>query len=305
MYAKRVENPNSKVMKIAIYGRYFNPEYLPSMQQIVDVLEGSGCKIQIFKDLHDFIRPRVIFRGPVAEFTGHEDLWKDSNLLLSVGGDGTLLDTIMLVRDTGIHIAGINLGRLGFLSSTSRHEITQAVGELLAGHYSLDPRSLVRLDSVGGHFGNLNFALNEVSIYKSVPNTMITVQAWVDGMFLNSYWADGLIIATPTGSTAYSLSCGGPIIAPGCANFLVTPIASHNLTVRPIVIPDSSEIRIRVDSGRKGYNLSLDSRMEVLQDDTELLLRKAGFLVNLVRLNHQHFYRTIRDKLAWGLDARN
>ncbi|HRZ77564.1 MAG TPA: NAD(+) kinase, partial [Bacteroidales bacterium] len=160
-------------------------------------------------------------------------------------------------------------------------------------------------DPAGSLLAYRGWALNEASLYKAVPNTMISIQAWVDGMFLNSYWADGLIIATPTGSTAYSLSCGGPIIAPSCSNFIITPIASHNLTVRPIVIPDSSEVRIRVDSGGNEYNVSLDSRLEVLQAESEMVFRKAGFVVNLVRLNNQNFYRTIRDKLNWGMDARN
>jgi len=202
-------------------------------------------------------------------------------------------------------VAGINMGRLGFLSSTSRHEISRAVTDLLEGRYTIDARSLIRLESHQGLFGDINYGLNEASVYKNVPNSMISVHAWVDGTFLNSYWADGLIIATPTGSTAYSLSCGGPIIAPGCANFLVTPIASHNLTVRPIVIPDSSELRIRVDAGGRDYNISLDSRMETLSAETEFILRKARFSFNLVRLPDQSFFRTIRDKLAWGLDVRN
>lgn len=292
-------------MRIALYGRTFNPEYFPNMQLIVDVLEDEGCQLQIYREFYGFISPSVRFRREVEVFDGHADLRTDTRLLLSVGGDGTLLDTITLVRDSGIHVAGINMGRLGFLSSTSRHEISNAVGELLAGRYEVDQRSLIRLESFSGVFGEMNFALNEASINKSIPNTMILVHAWVDGLFLNSYWADGLIIATPTGSTAYSLSCGGPIVAPSCSNFIITPIASHNLTVRPIVIPDSSEIRIKVETGKMDFNVSLDSRMEVMKDETELVFRKAGFAINLVKLKNQHFFRTIRDKLAWGLDVRN
>lgn len=292
-------------MNIAIYGRSFNPEYLPNMQLILDRLKQEGCNLQVHSDFYTFLKDKVDFNGDFNIFSGHKDIDKRTQFLLSVGGDGTLLDTITIVRDSGIPVAGINLGRLGFLSSTSRHEITKAIEELIAGRYELDPRSLVRLESYAGYFGKLNYALNEASLYKSVPNSMISVKAWVDGMFLNAYWADGLIIATPTGSTAYSLSCGGPIIAPGCENLVVTPIASHNLTVRPIVIPDSSEIRVRVAAGGSEYSVSLDSRIVVLKEETELTFRKASFQINLVRLQKQHFFRTIRDKLAWGLDVRN
>lgn len=292
-------------MNVAIYGRSFNPEYLPNMQLMVDRLQQEGCKMQVHKDFYNILKKDINFGGEVDIFTGHMDISRNNRFLLSVGGDGTLLDTITIVRDSGIPVAGINLGRLGFLSSTSRHEITKAIEELIAGRYELDPRSLVRLESYAGYFGELNYALNEASLYKSVPNSMISVKAWVNGMFLNAYWADGLIIATPTGSTAYSLSCGGPIISPGCENLVITPIASHNLTVRPIVIPDSSEIRVSVTAGGSEYSISLDSRMVVLKEETELVFRKASFQVNLVRLQNQHFFRTIRDKLAWGLDVRN
>jgi NAD+ kinase len=292
-------------MDIAIYGRNFNPDFYPNVQWMFDSLAKHGCRLQVYRDFYAFLEPEIRFTGEVEVFSHHYELRSTTRFLLSVGGDGTLLDTITLVRDSGIPVAGINLGRLGFLSSTSRHEITNAVEELIDGKFDLDPRSLLRLESCAGYFGELNYALNEASVYKNVPNSMITIQAWVDGMFMNSFWADGLILATPTGSTAYSLSCGGPIIAPACSSFVVTPIASHNLTVRPIVVPDSSEIRLKVDAGGKEYSLSLDSRVEVLKEGIELTFRKAAFQFNLVRLHKQHFFRAIRDKLAWGLDARN
>lgn len=292
-------------MNIAIYGRTFNPEYFPNMQLMLESLEAADCKLQVYQDFYNYLRPAFHFRNKPDVFTGYHDIRQDTRFLLSVGGDGTLLDTITIVRDSGIPVAGVNLGRLGFLSSTSRHEIIQAVEELLAGRYELSPRSLVSLESTNGMFEEVNYALNEASIYKNVANTMIALHTWIDGMFLNTYWADGLIIATPTGSTAYSLSCGGPIISPGCANFVVTPIASHNLTVRPIVIPDSSEIRIKAEANGNEFSLSLDSRMMVINDEVDLSFRKASFTINLIRLSKQHFFRTIRDKLAWGLDVRN
>ncbi len=292
-------------MDIAIYGRSFNPDFFPNVQLIFDSLARHACRLQVYRGFFDFLKPHIRFAADLEVFAHHHELRTGTRFMLSVGGDGTLLDTITLVRNSGIPVAGINLGRLGFLSSTSRHEISSAVEELIDGKYDLDPRSLLRLESSAGYFGELNYALNEASLYKNVPNSMITIQAWVDGMFMNSFWADGLILATPTGSTAYSLSCGGPILAPACNSFVVTPIASHNLTVRPIVVPDSSEIRLKVDAGGREYSLSLDSRVEVLKEEIELTFRKAAFQFNLIRLHKQHFFRAIRDKLAWGLDARN
>ncbi|HOI00442.1 MAG TPA: NAD kinase [Bacteroidales bacterium] len=292
-------------MRIAIFGRPFPAEYFSHFQLMLERLDAAGCSLLIYKPFLDEIRERITYQGKLDSFSTHLELKQAVQFLISIGGDGTLLDTITLVRDSGIPIVGINMGRLGFLSTTSRQDITRAFDELLAGNFELDRRSLIRLDSHRGHFGEVNYALNEVTIYKAVPNSMISVQTWVDGQFLNTYWADGLIVATPTGSTAYSLSCGGPIIVPGCENFVITPIASHNLTVRPVVIPDASEIRIQVDARGMAYTVSLDSRMLTLSGDAALTLRRAGFYISLVRLPQRSFFQNIREKLSWGLDKRN
>jgi NAD+ kinase len=232
-------------------------------------------------------------------------LKNNADILFSIGGDGTLLDTISYVRDSGIPVLGVNLGRLGFLSSISREDILPAVDNVMAGNYTLEQRTLLSLTSPHGLFGELNYALNELSITKTDTHALAVVSVHVNDKFLNTYWADGLIVATPTGSTAYSLSCYGPIITPGSENFVITPIASHNLTVRPIVIPDNQEIRLKVSGRNQLYQVGLDSRYETINNSVELIIRRADFKVNLVQLPNKDFYTTIREKLLWGKDQRN
>ncbi len=224
---------------------------------------------------------------------------------IHVGGDGTLLDTVSLVRDSGIPVLGINLGRLGFLSSISRDDIIPAVEKVLKGEYTLEQRTLLNLSSDADIFGEFHCALNDVTVTRKDSMALIVIHVYVDGVFLNSYWADGLIVATPTGSTAYSLSSGGPIVSPGSENILITPLAPHNLTIRPIVISDKSEISIRVEGRDSEYLVSLDSKTDVIEPGLELRIRKADFSFNLVKIEHKDFYTTIRDKLKWGLDVRN
>jgi NAD+ kinase len=228
-----------------------------------------------------------------------------AEVFFSIGGDGTILDALTFVRDSGIPIMGINIGRLGFLSSIAKDEILSAIDNVLAGDYQLDCRALIRLSQPESLFGDLNYALNELTITRQNTNSLIVIHVYIDDMFLNSYWADGLIIATPTGSTAYSLSSGGPILTPGSENFVLTPIAPHNLTVRPIVIPDKSRIRIIVEGREDQFLVGLDSRRAVIRSNMELIVRKTDFKVNLIQMEGRNFFMTIRDKLKWGLDARN
>jgi NAD+ kinase len=210
-----------------------------------------------------------------------------------------------LVREAGIPVMGINLGRLGFLSSISTSGIDNAIDSILAKDYKLDQRTLVKLTQPKDLFGRLNYGLNDLTITRKDSASLIVLHVYIDDLFLNSYWADGLIIATPTGSTAYSLSCGGPILTPGSANFVLTPIAPHNLTVRPIVIPNSSKIRIIAEGRDEQFLVSLDSRRAVIYSNFELVIEKAEFNINVVQLREMNFYATIREKLKWGLDARN
>ena len=226
-------------------------------------------------------------------------------MLFSIGGDGTILDTVPYVRDSGIPILGFNLGRLGFLSSVPKNEIEQALENVFKGDYYLNKRALLQLDQPQNIFGDLNFALNDLTIYRNNTTSLIVVHVYVDDKFLNSYWGDGLIVSTPTGSTAYSLSVGGPIISPGSQNFVIAPIASHNLTVRPIVIQDSSVIKIKIEGREDKYLMTMDSRHSTINKEDELLIRRCDFEVNLVELKNKDFFSTIRDKLLWGVDTRN
>ncbi len=292
-------------MKIALFGKNLTENNVEYVQLLADKIAALGISMVIYEAFYNTIIKSIRFSENVQTFSSHIEIKKDVDFLLSIGGDGTLLDTITLVRDSGVPILGINLGRLGFLASINKEMIIPALNSLLEGNYILDKRTLVSLETPSNPFGEMNYALNEMTVYKQLPLSMIRVKVFVDGEFLNTYWSDGLIIATPTGSTAYSLSCGGPIITPDSENFIITPISTHNLTVRPIVIPDSCEIKIEVETRDEEYLVSLDSRSAAIKDTTELIVRKEKFKINLVRLNNQNFFSTIRHKLLWGSDARN
>ena len=292
-------------MTIALFGKAFNPDHLEYFRLLIGRLEESGCQLIIWEPFHEFIRDKISFRGKIDLFKRHDQLKGKADYLISVGGDGTMLDAIQLIRDSGIPVAGINLGRMGFLSSISRNEIIPAISDIVEGRFRIEKRSLISIESPAGLFGDVSFALNELSINKKETSSMVVVQVWVNDNFVNSYWADGLIVATPTGSTAYSLSCNGPIIVPDSHNFVITPIAPHNLTVRPVVIPDSSRIRIKVDGRDKNALIRLDSRVSMLTQEMEILIRKADFEVNLLQRNNENFFSTIRGKLNWGMDIRN
>jgi len=292
-------------VNIAIFGKAFNPDHHEYFRLLVSRLEESGCQLLIWEPFLEFIDGKIPFHKKVRTFCSHDQLAGNADFLLSVGGDGTVLEAVQLVRNSGIPIAGINLGRMGFLSSISKNEILPAISDILEGRFRIEQRSLISIESPKGLFGELSFALNELSINKKDTSSMVQIQVWIDDHFLHSYWADGLIVATPTGSTAYSLSCNGPIIAPDSRNFVITPISPHNLTVRPIVIPDSSRIRIKVDGRDQHALVGLDSRTAIITNDTELLICKAGFEVNLLQRHTENFFSTIRAKLNWGMDIRN
>jgi len=253
---------------------------------------------------YESIRQKISFNSKINFFNNHHEIAQSIDFLFSIGGDGTMLDTITLVRDSQIPVMGINLGRMGFLSSVQKEMIIPAVEEIVRGNFILNQRSLIQLQTPD-LFGGLNFALNELTINKKDSSSMILIHVYVNNQFLNSYWADGLIIATPTGSTGYSLSCNGPIITPDSENFVITPIATHNLTVRPIVIPDNSLIRINVEGRENRFLVGLDSRSVTIDSSTELLISKADFKINLVKQSNDDFFATIRKKLKWGLDFRN
>ncbi|MBE0637887.1 MAG: NAD kinase [Bacteroidales bacterium] len=293
------------IKKVALFGKSIDQEGVIYLQQLLDKLKVFNCRLLIYEPFYDKIESKVALNSNISLFNTHEELKNDAEMLLSIGGDGTLLDTITLVRDSGIPILGVNLGRLGFLSSISKDEILPAIDKVISGDYALDQRTLLSMETNGNIFGQLNFALNEFSITKSNTHSLAVINVFVDGKFLNTYWADGLLIATPTGSTAYSLSCFGPIAAPDCENFVITPIASHNLTVRPIIIPDKCTIRITIGGRNEQYLIGLDSRFGQIDHTAEMIIKRADFKINLIQLQNKDFFSTIREKLLWGKDQRN
>ena len=292
-------------MKVALFGKDYKGDQRKYLQQIIDKLVLNNVDLSLFQPFYAKLKNNLNLPKKITFFNSHVDLKEDTDMLFSIGGDGTILDTIPYVRDSGIPILGFNLGRLGFLSSVPKNEIEQALENVFKGDYFLNKRALLQLDQPQNIFGDLNFALNDLTIYRNNTTSLIVVHVYVDDKFLNSYWGDGLIVSTPTGSTAYSLSVGGPIISPGSQNFVIAPIASHNLTVRPIVIQDSSVIKIKIEGREDKYLMTMDSRHSTINKEDELLIRRCDFEVNLVELKNKDFFSTIRDKLLWGVDTRN
>jgi NAD+ kinase len=291
-------------MKVAVYGRQFTEEFDQSIRELVKVLIDQGHEIILFKKFLEFLRDRPAVTADFRTFEFHQDLI-GCDLLVSIGGDGTLLDTVTMVRDSGIPILGVNTGRLGFLSNVSTEDIETALKAVNEGRVVADNRSLIQIHADGIDLGEFPFALNEVTIHKKDDASMVTVHAYLENKFINTYWADGLIVATPTGSTAYSLSCGGPIVTPDSENIIMTPIAPHNLNVRPLVLPNNKQVRLRADGRSSEYLLTLDSRSFALPSSVEVVLSSAPFKITLLNLEHQHFFQTIRNKMMWGIDRRN
>lgn len=292
-------------MQVALFGREISQEFLADFQEMIKVLESRVERFLVYEPFFRSLEGRVRFSREASTFSAAEEIRTGTRFMISLGGDGTLLDTITLLQDSGIPVLGINTGRLGFLSAVSTEEVRQAANALIEGNYSLDRRSLISLSAPEGLFGNVNYALNELTVLKRDNSSMITISAYVDDKFLNTYWADGLIVATPTGSTGYSLSCGGPIISPEAKDFVITPIATHNLTVRPIVIPDHSTVKLKISGRSQDYLVLLDSRSRPLSTSVELIIERADFHINLICIGQRDFFKTIRNKLAWGLDKRN
>lgn len=292
------------MIKIGIFGKNLSRETFPFIQNLFNKLSSVYAQVYIHEEIYSLVEQHIMMQQPII-FQNHEEIKGKLDFFLSLGGDGNMLSAVTLVRDSGIPILGINLGRLGFLASINKEQIDKAIDCLVEKRYTIDSRSLLNVSSDTPIFGDLNFALNEFSIYKRVPNSLISVIVHVNGQYLNSYWADGLIVATPTGSTAYSLSTGGPILHPDSHNFIITPIAPHNLSVRPVVIPDDRTISLKVSERDGGFLVSLDSRTLELESGVELNLKKESFSISLVRLPEETFFGTIRAKLLWGLDKRN
>jgi NAD+ kinase len=293
-------------MKIAIYGRQFNNTVLPHVQQVFDSLAKYEIEAFVFDKYNHFISGKIFFPKKFQIFKNHYDLIAAKvDVVISLGGDGTLLDTVTLICNSNIPVIGINFGRLGFLASINKNDIASAIESLVNKDFTLDRREQIQLESDLNLFGSENFALNDITIHKRDTSAMMIVHAYLNGDFLNSYWADGLIVATPTGSTAYSLSCGGPIIFPGSGNMVVTPISPHNLNVRPIVLSDNNILSFEIEGRSSKYLVTCDSRTEVIDASIKIKVRKADFGINLIRLNNENYLSTLRNKLLWGIDTRN
>lgn len=292
-------------MKIAIYSRVFHKSDIAEIQELFNCIFKYNLEPIVFEEYYHTIKSKVKFKKDVATFATHSDIKNVAECMISVGGDGTLLDTITYIRDSGIPIVGINVGRLGFLASTGREDIEATIKAITNKAYSVDYRTLIHVDSNLPVFGEVNYGLNEFSIHKKDSSSMITIHTYINGELLNSYWADGLIIATPTGSTGYNLSCGGPIIFPSSENFVITPIAPHNLNVRPIIVSDTSILSFEIEGRNESFLCTLDSRYEAIDNSYQLAVRKENFKIGLLRINDINFLETLRTKLMWGADKRN
>ncbi len=292
-------------MKVAIYGKQFQEEVAPFVHELFIELEKAHMEVLVYEPFYNFLSKQITLNLFLGTYNSHEELKENIELFISIGGDGTILDATTLIRDTGIPIIGVNTGRLGFLADIAKNEITKTIKQLVNKRFSIDQRTLIRLETEKNIFGDLNFALNEVTISRKDTTSMITITTYINDDFLNSYWADGLIISTPTGSTGYSLSCGGPIVMPGSKNFIITPIAPHNLNVRPLVISDMYEIKIKVEGRVNQFLVALDSRIQTMDAGVELIIKKESFKINMVETETQDFASTLRNKLLWGKDKRN
>lgn len=290
---------------IAIYGKSISENNLKFLENLIDALNKELSPEFFF---HDSLKVYTSLVDKLKiSFFGDQDLVKNKiDLLISFGGDGTLLDTVTMIKDSNIPVLGINAGRLGFLANITQEDIILAVKALKNKDYKLDQRSLVQVKNKSLISNEIsNFALNEINIHKKSSSSMLKIDAFLDNEFLNSYWADGLIVSTPTGSTAYSLSCGGPIITPGSNNFVITPVSPHNLNLRPMVVGDDVVIRLRAESRESHFLLNMDSRSISLKNNEEIFISKANFSIKLIELPDHNFLKTIRNKLFWGKDSRN
>ena len=295
------------MMKIALFGKKTDDGFMKSFNFFIKELSLRECKLSIYQPFYQEIASALQFENSFTFFSTCEELKTIApDVFISFGGDGTILDALVLIQDSLIPVLGVNFGRLGFLSATTAEEFSEALSQLLNREYELDSRSLLRLTTQDNPFDAFNYALNEISILNSYPPKMLSIGVWIDNYFLNNYWGDGLIVATPTGSTAYNMSCGGNILTPSSKNFIITPIAPHNLSIRSLIISDDSKIKIRVHENRyDSYTIVLDSRIKKITEPVDILIEKEKFNFNLVRLKGKDFFQTLRNKLLWGLDKRN
>lgn len=293
-------------MKVAIFGQYYQNDTRPIIKDIFVFFNRNNVELVIEKKFLAILYQEKIVGKEYKTFSSHTDLDSSFDILISIGGDGTILRAATFVRDSGIPMLGVNAGRLGFLAKVQKEKIESFLQIVLERKYTISERTLLTM----GCFPNnpkidIDFAMNEVSVNRKDTTSMITIETYLNGEYLSSYWADGLIISTPTGSTGYSLSCGGPILTPDVKAFVITPIAPHNLTARPLVIPDDTEIRLKVSGREEQYLVSLDSRINSINNNSELVIKKTPFTIKMVEIPEETFLKTLRNKLLWGEDKRN
>ncbi|MEN8203825.1 MAG: NAD kinase [Bacteroidota bacterium] len=292
-------------MQVAVFGRNFPSYARENIATMFSKFSMLHVDVWIFEPLYEFLQKKTGLRPRVAGlYNNHADLPDDLDFLFSLGGDGTFLETVNLVRDSGIPVLGVNIGRLGFLSYISQENLEESLESVFSGNYDIEERMLLKVEAAGAELNDLNVALNEVRIYKT-SGSLITIHVKVNEEFLSAYWADGLLLSTPTGSTAYNLSVGGPIVVPESNTFVLSPIAPHNLTVRPLVLPDSAVLQLSVDTRDPQYQLAIDSRTIDLDVETVVTIRKADYTLKMIRIENISFYSTLRNKLMWGADKRN
>jgi NAD+ kinase len=292
--------------RIALYAKAVNEQHRSDILRLFNLLNNDEYEVYIGASFYELIKDWEESLPSYQVFRSSDDLAKYRiHLFVSIGGDGTFLDGVKYIFGLDIPIVGLNTGRLGFLSRISSEDLDEAFSKIDNGDFGIEKRSVIQLESSNNLFGSHAFALNEMTIHKNDTSSMIIIHSYMNGEFLNSYWADGLIVSTPTGSTAYSMSCGGPIVFPGSNNFIIAPVAPHNLNVRPIVIPDSSKLTFSVEGRSDNFLVSLDSRTEVISSDIELTVSRHSHVIPLILLANNSYLSTLRTKLNWGLDRRN
>ncbi|MFN7676682.1 NAD kinase [Flavobacterium sp.] len=293
-------------MKVAIFGQYYQNDTRPIIKDIFVFFNRNHVELVIEEKFLKILYEEKIVEKQYNTFTSHKDLDNSFDILISIGGDGTILRAATFVRDSGIPILGVNAGRLGFLAKVQKENIALFLQIVLEKKYTISERTLLTIDCYPNESDiEINFAMNEISVSRKDTTSMITIETYLNDEYLNSYWADGLIISTPTGSTGYSLSCGGPILTPQVKGLVITPIAPHNLNARPLVIPDDLEIKLKISGREEQYLVSLDSRITLVNNNSELKIKKTPFQINMVEIPDETFLKTLRNKLLWGEDKRN
>ena len=293
-------------MKVAVFGSTVSENFTPVLKEFFGFLQSNHIEVQLYKPFYSFLTNELKTEPFYTSFFhSYQDFDNNCDFIFSVGGDGTFLHSVLNIRNFDIPVVGVNSGRMGFLADISENQVFKALTQIFNNNYSLIERTMLQVEFGGMENMDFNFALNEMTVLKTDTSSMINIYAYLDKELLNNYWADGLIIATPTGSTAYSLSVGGPILTPDSENFVITPLAPHNLTVRPLVVPDNYEIKLKVEGRGSHFLTSLDSRSVAVDITTVIRVKKAGFKLKTLQLPGHTFFSTLRNKLMWGIDTRN